>query len=148
MMQEAWRRMGIAAELELVEPNIFLERRKAGKFDLELQGAAQDPSPSGLVQSWSCAGIGVSNVAHYCNPTVDSLLEHAVVSEPRKMTRLYSEAAKRIADDAPAIFLAAPVFGTPVHRRFTNVIIRPESNWSLVWQWALRPGQQISRDRQ
>ena len=148
MMQEAWRRLGVAAELETVEPNDFVQRRRAGRFDLELQGVAQDPSPSGLVQSWSCAGIGASNVAHYCNPAVDSLLERAVVSNPRQMSRLYSEAAHRIADDAPAIFLAAPVFGTPVHRRFTNVTIRPESNWSLVWQWSLRPGQQIDRDRQ
>jgi peptide/nickel transport system substrate-binding protein len=145
-MQEAWRRLGIRADLDLVEPNVFLERRRAGAFDLELQGTAQDPSPSGLVQSWSCAGSG--NVTHYCNRVVDSLLDRAVASAPERMTRLYSEAVRRLADDAPAIFLVAPVFGTPVHRRFTNVTIRPESNWLLVWQWTLRPGQEIERDRQ
>lgn len=144
-MQEAWRSLGIKADLELVEPNTFLDRRRTGTYDIELQGTAQDPSPSGLVQSWSCAGI--ANVAHYCNHTVDSLLDRAVVSTPDDMTRLYSDAVRRIAEDAPAIFLAAPVYGTPVHRRFTNVIVRPESNWSLVWQWRLQPGQQLDRDR-
>ena len=64
------------------------------------------------------------------------------------MGRLYREAVRRIGADAPAIFLAAPVYGTPVHRRFTNVVVRPESNWLMVWQWTLRPGQQIDRDRQ
>jgi peptide/nickel transport system substrate-binding protein len=145
-MQEAWRQLGIRAELDLVEPSVFLDRRRAGRYDLELQGVTQDPSPSGLAQSWSCGGV--SNVAHYCNRAVDSLLDRAVVSAPERMTRLYSEAVRRLADDAPAIFLAAPVFGTPVHRRFTNVILRPESNWALVWQWKLRPGQEIERDRQ
>lgn len=145
-MQEAWRRLGIRADLDLVEPSVFMDRRRTGTYDLELQGTAQDPSPSGLVQSWSCAGTG--NVARYCNRVVDSLLDRAVVSAPKQMTRLYSEAVRRLADDAPAIFLVAPVYGTPVHRRFTNVIIRPESNWSLVWQWKLKPGQEIERDRQ
>jgi peptide/nickel transport system substrate-binding protein len=145
-MQEAWRRLGIQADLDVVPPDVFLDRRNAGKYDMEVHGASQDPSPSGLVSSWSCGGP--TNVAHYCNRTVDSLLDQAVVSTPTLMARLYSEAVRRISADVPAIFLAAPVYGTPVHRRFTNVVVRPESNWLLVWQWSLAPGQLIDRDRQ
>jgi peptide/nickel transport system substrate-binding protein len=146
-MQEAWRRLGIGAELDVVDRNVYIERRTAGRFDLELSAASQDPTPSGLVQSWTCAGIGGSNVSHYCDPAVDSLLARAAVGRAGKARQLYGAAVRQIAEDVPAIFLAAPVFGTPVHRRFTSVVVRPESSWSLIWQWALRPGQQIDRDR-
>ena len=146
-MQEAWRRIGVAADLDLVDRPVFVARRNAGQFDLAMYGAAQDPSPSGLVQSWTCAGIGGSNVSHYCDPAVDSLLDRASRADPGQSGDLYSAAVRRIAADAPAIFLAAAVYGTPVHRRFTNVTIRPESTWSLVWQWRIKPGEQLERDR-
>lgn len=146
-MQEAWRRLGIGAELEVVERGAYIERRAAGRFDMEISASSQDPTPSGLVQSWTCAGIGGSNVSHYCDPKVDSLLARAAVGSPGQARELYRDAVRQIASDIPAIFLAAPVFGTPVHRRFTNVVVRPESSWSLIWQWTLRPGQELDRDR-
>jgi peptide/nickel transport system substrate-binding protein len=146
LLQEAWRLVGIQASLDVVSPDVFLQKRRAGDYDLELQGVAQDPSPSGLTLTWTCAGP--LNVAHYCNPAVDSLLDLAATSPPRRVGSVYSEAVRRMAGDVPAIFLATPVFGVPVHRRFGNVSLRPESIWSEVWQWTLKPGQQIDRDRQ
>lgn len=145
-MQEAWRQLGIRAEIDVVERAVFSERRSAGKFDLEMDGVIQDPTPSGLTQSWTCAGIGGSNVARYCNTRVDSLLALAPAARggPEPAWR---EAVRLIASDLPAIFLAAPVAFPAVHRRFTNVTLRPESTWSLVWQWSVRPGQQSDRDR-
>ncbi|MBK8005494.1 MAG: peptide ABC transporter substrate-binding protein [Gemmatimonadetes bacterium] len=147
-MQEAWRRLGIAAELDLVEPGTYMTRRGQGRYDLEFWQPLQDPTPSGLVQSWACAGIGGSNVGHYCNPAVDSLLARGSRAGAAEATRRWSEAVARIAEDVPAVFLYALVYGTAVHRRFTNVTIRPESAWSTVWQWRLRPGQALPRDGQ
>lgn len=145
-MQEAWRRLGIAVELDLVEPGVYTERRNALRFDMDMHGVTQDPTPSGLTQSWSCGGIGGSNVLRYCNPRVDSLLALAQ-SRGRESPRIYGQALRLIAADAPVIFLAALVAGTPVHRRFTGVRIRPESNWGDVWRWSLRSGQALERDR-
>jgi peptide/nickel transport system substrate-binding protein len=146
-MQESWRRLGIAAELEQVERAVFVERHSAGRFDIDMYGVSQDPTPSGLTQSWSCAGIGGSNAIRYCNPVVDSLLSRAQL-EGKNAPRLYRDAARVIAADAPAIFLAAPVSGVAVHRRFTRVRIRPESAWADLWRWALRPELALERDRQ
>ncbi len=146
-MQEAWRQLGIAAELEQVDRAIFTERHNAGRFDLDMYGVSQDPTPSGLVQSWSCAGIGGSNVIGYCNPRVDSLLARAQ-RRGKEAPRLYRDVARVIATDAPAIFLAAPVSGVAVHRRFTRVQIRAESAWADVWRWSLRPELALERDRQ
>ncbi len=146
-MQEAWRQLGIQAQVDIAERGVFTDRRSSGRFDLEMDGVNQDPTPSGLSQSWSCAGIGGSNVAHYCNTRVDSLLGLAPTASGGP-ERAWRDAVRLIASDLPAIFIAAPVAFPAVHRRFTNVTLRPESTWSLVWQWSVRPGQQIDRDRQ
>jgi peptide/nickel transport system substrate-binding protein len=146
-MQEAYRTLGIALQLDLVEPGVYLERRRAGNFDLEFYGVGQDPAPSGLVQSWTCAGFGGSNVGHYCNSSVDSLISRATIAG-REAPTLWRDALRRIAADYPAIFIASPVVSFAVHRRFQNVTIRPESAWSTVWQWSVKPGEQIARDTQ
>lgn len=145
-MQETWRLLGVHAEIEQVEPSLFLLRRQGGRYDMEFFGVSQDPTPAGLVQSWSCAGIGGANVGHYCNPAVDSLLARGGRRQA-DASRLWSQAVRRIAEDVPALFQAAVVASVPVHKRFTNVTLRPESLWSTVWQWQLRPGQGLERDR-
>lgn len=145
-MQEAWRQLGIRAEMEVVEPGLYLQRRAAGRYDVEMDGVTQDPTPSGLSQSWSCGAIGSGNVAGYCNPQVDSLLAGASRSREHA-PELWRRAVTAIAEDAPAVFLAAQVFVVPVHRRFTSLSLRPESLWAEVWQWRVAPGAAISRDR-
>ena len=107
----------------------------------------RSPTPAGLTQSWSCAAPSTSNAGHYCNRSVDSLIALAAVA-PKNPGRLYREAVRRIAEDVPAIFLAAQVPVVAVHRRFTNVTLRPESLWANLWMWSVRPGQQLERDRQ
>lgn len=144
-MQEAWRRLGIRAEVEQVERAVYSARFAAGQFDVAMHGVNQDPTPSGLTQSWSCTGTGGSNVIHYCNPRVDSLLARGQLST-RDAGRYYKEAVRLIAADQPAIFLAAPVAGIVVHRRFTRVQLRAESTWADAWRWSLRPELALERD--
>jgi peptide/nickel transport system substrate-binding protein len=146
-IQEALRRLGVQLDLDLVEPGVYMLRRAAGRFDLEFWGVTQDPSPAGLVQSWTCAGIGGSNVAHYCDPAVDSLIAAAIKAGPNASAR-WGVALGRMADDYPAIFMTAQVYSAAVHRRFDRVTLRPGSTWSDVWQWTVRPGEQIERDRE
>lgn len=146
-MQEAYRRIGIELLLEPLDIPVFVERRNAGKFDLDFYAVNQDPTPSGLVQSWSCAAPSRTNAGHYCNHAVDSLIALAGVTQ-KNPGRLYREAVRRIAEDVPAIFIAAQVPVVAVHRRFTSVTLRPESIWANLWLWRVRPGQQLERDRQ
>jgi peptide/nickel transport system substrate-binding protein len=135
-LQEAYRSLGIELKVELAEPGLFTERHDAGRFDMDFYGVSQDPSPGGLVQSWTCAGIGGSNVIHYCNRAVDSLIGQAIVAE-KNAPGYWRSAMRLIAADYPAIFMAAPVFTYAVHRRFQNVTLRPGSAWAWVWQWRL-----------
>ena len=55
---------------------MYTERRNAGAFDIDFASTSQDPSPSGLTQGWSCEGR--TNVARYCDPAVDSLIDAAI----------------------------------------------------------------------
>jgi peptide/nickel transport system substrate-binding protein len=145
-VQEQWKRIGVHVELVRLDGPVWAERRGKGEFDIDFASATLDPSPSGLVQSWSCAGRGGSNVAQYCNPQVDSLIERAVSgrADPR---RTWREVIRLLSEDAPAVFVYAPVNAMALHRRYTDVSIRPESWWSSLWRWRVKPGERLPRDR-
>ena len=111
---------------------MYNERRNAGRFDLDFASTSQDPSPTGLNQGWSCGGS--TNVGHFCDPSVDSLLDAASAPRSREAWRAV---LRRIEDDAPAVFMYAPSYMYAVHRRFGNVRIRPESPWLALREWTV-----------
>jgi peptide/nickel transport system substrate-binding protein len=145
-VQEQLRHIGVRIELVRLDGPVWLDRRTEGAFDLDFSQANMTASPTGLVQSWSCAGVEGSNVGHYCNPRIDSLLVAAAIGRTEPAP-LYREALRVIRDDAPAVFLFTVTNATAIHTRFQNVQFRPEAWWSLLWKWSVRPGAQIARDR-
>jgi peptide/nickel transport system substrate-binding protein len=142
LIQEQLRQAGIRLELQQFEGPIWNERRAAGNFDLDFTAVSQDPTPSGLTQAWTCAGG--SNVAKYCSPRVDSLIERAVLGrdDPAKT---WTAVLRQIEADAPATFLYAPAYVYVVRRRFRNVTISPVSSWLLLHQWSADPGASQGR---
>jgi peptide/nickel transport system substrate-binding protein len=135
LIQEQLRRIGINLELQQLDFPTWIERRSAGKFDIDLTGTVQDPSPSGLTQGWTCTGG--TNVAKYCNPRVDSLLEAAILGGGRgDPVQPWVAALRQIEADAPATFLYAPFTVYAVKRRFRNVTITPASSWQLLREWS------------
>lgn len=142
--QEQLRKLGVRIELNRLDAPVWLERRTAGNFDIDFSAANQDPSPSGLTQSWSCEGG--TNVAHYCDPAVDSLMERAILGRGDP-TALWTDVLRRIEAAAPAVFMYAPLNVFAVHRRYDNVALRPESSWLKLREWSVAPGRQLPRDR-
>ncbi|MDZ4673823.1 MAG: peptide ABC transporter substrate-binding protein [Gemmatimonadota bacterium] len=145
-VQEQLRHLGVRIELVRLDGPVWLARRETGEFDLDFSQAVMTPSPTGLVQSWSCGGMSGSNVGRYCNPRIDSLLLAAALGRTDPGP-LYREVLRQIRVDAPAVFLFTVSNATAVHTRFQNVQFRPEAWWSLLWKWSVRPGAQIARDR-
>ncbi len=143
-VQEQLRRMGIKLDVMVLEPNVWNTRHNAGQFDLDFASATQDPTPAGLTQSWSCAGG--SNVAHYCDPTVDSLMQAAILTRD-SAAPIWLAAVRRIERDTPAAFMYAPVGVYAVSKRYASVDIRAESPWIELPHWSVKPGQAIARDR-
>ena len=136
LIQEQLRRIGVQIEIQQLEFPIYIERRSAGDFDVDFSAANQDPSPSGLTQSWTCTGG--SNVAGYCDRGVDSLMEQAVRGRGDPGER-WLEALKQIEEDAAATFLYAPAFMYAVNRRFRSVTISPQSSWLTLRKWSVSP---------
>lgn len=136
LIQEQLRGVGITLELQQYDFPVWSERRIAGDFDVDFAGVTQDPSPTGLTQSWACTGG--NNVARYCNPRVDSLIDMAVLGQGDPAEH-WQSVLRQIESDAPAVFLYAPTYVYAVNRRFRNVSLNPVSSWLLLRQWSVAP---------
>ena len=136
LIQEQYRQLGIRVNLAQFEFPVYLQRRDGGDFDIDFSSTTQDPSPSGLSQSWTCAG-GI-NPAHYCDPEVDSLITRAIATQGDSRTT-WRRVLQRIEQDAPAAFIYAPTYVYAVNRRYRDVTIRPESSWISLWRWSVAP---------
>jgi peptide/nickel transport system substrate-binding protein len=135
LAQEQLRQLGIKLDLQQLEAPLWLERRSQGRFDIDFGSTSQDPSPSGISQGWSCAGG--TNVAKYCNPRTDSLLDLATLGRGGKdPAGAWVAVLRQIEDDAPAVFLYAPSYVYAVRRRFRNVAISPVSSWQQLRLWS------------
>jgi len=136
LIQEQLRGIGITLELQQYDFPIWTERRTAGDFDIDLVSMSQDPSPTGLTQSWTCKGG--NNVAGYCDPRVDSLIEQAVLGRGDPAEHWHG-VLRQIEADAPAVFLYAPTYVYAVNRRFRNVSLSPVSSWLQLREWSVAP---------
>lgn len=139
LIQEQLRQVGIVFELTGLDGPIWYERRTQRNFDIDFSSAVMDPSPSGMQQSWTCTGISGSNVGHYCNPEVDSLLALAIHGSGQVLTT-WQAALETIQHDAPAAFIYSPrvIFG--INSRLDNVELAPYSYWLNLWRWTVRDG--------
>jgi peptide/nickel transport system substrate-binding protein len=139
-IQEQLRGLGIRVELSILAIPVFIERRNAGRFDMEIGAASMDPTPSGIRNSWSCQSVGVpnANVGGYCDPRVDSLMAVALTTSDDPAP-LWKAVLQQIREDAPAAFLYAPAEVVAIHRRFGNVTLTPWSPWSTLYQWTVAP---------
>jgi peptide/nickel transport system substrate-binding protein len=141
LIQEQLRPLGIKVELQQYDYSVWSERRTAGDFDLDFPSISQDPSPTGLSQSWTCSGA--NNVGHYCNPRVDSLMEQAVQGRGDPGQHWHA-VLRQIEADAPAVFLYAPTYVYAVSRRFGNVSLSPVSSWLLLREWSVSSASSAS----
>lgn len=145
-VQEQLRRIGVRLELARSDFPVYAQRRQRGEFDLDFSSTSMDPAPSGILQSWSCAGRTGSNYAQYCDPAVDAFLEKAIF-DPRGGERDWRAAYAALQNDAPAAFIASPPTLFALQRRYRNVDLRPESLYSDLWRWSVDPARRLPRDR-
>ena len=143
VIQDQWRRLGIQAEVTPLDFPAYVDHRNTRRFDVDIAVINQDPDPAGLSQGWSCGGG--NNIGSYCDPEVDAMMTRAA-SAPDGGRALWQAVLARIDADAPAAFLFAPANVVAVHRRFTDISLRPESLWGELAKWRVAPGQQLPRD--
>ena len=149
LLQEQYRTLGVDVQLDEVAWSLFVERARAGRFDALLHVVNTDPTPtSGIPQTWTRAGFGLSNFGRYENAAFERLVDHAVASANRaEAKRLWRAAIEVLNQDAPAVFLFAPGNFAAVHRRVTEVAIRSDSWLALLYTWRIPADRLNERDR-
>lgn len=136
VVQQEWRAIGVEADVQPVEGGVWGPTRRAGQFDVSVEGYTVDPSPWMLLDVWGCQGG--ANVSRYCNPAADSLLTaaHLAQGDPAPLLRRYLAA---LALDHPAAFIYSRDYALPLPRKYGAVTLHPESIYRMVWTWG-RPG--------
>ncbi len=149
LLQEAYRGLGVAVEIEEVEPTVLEERARAGRYDAALLTRSTDPTPtSGFAQAWTRAGLGGPNPTRYANPAFERLLAAAGQAErPEAAGAAWRAALEMLNQDVPGIWLNAPDNVAAVHHRVADVRFRPDAWWALLRTWRIPPQQLIDRDR-
>lgn len=148
LLQEEYRALGVAVEIEELEPTVLEQRARAGLFDAALLTRSTDPTPtSGFAQTWTRAGVGGSNLTRYESPAFERLLAVAGAASPAEARAAWRAALELLNQDVPGIWLNAPDNVAGVHARVADVRIRPDAWWALLRTWRIPPDRLIDRDR-
>ncbi len=148
LIQAQLLNVGVEVRLVELEGNVIQDRLVKGNFDAAMLAYQTDPSPTASVtQHWGRGAPG--NVGHYDNSTFQRALKAAGhgAGKPEEAARAWREVFDILNDDAPAVWLYSPNLVAAVHRRVTDVQIRPDSWWALVRTWRIPADQLIQRDR-
>lgn len=128
MLQEQWRLAGVEVTISAVDFPVFQERLGQGRFDSYIGAWLDEPSPRGLADQWTAAGIGVLNYGGYANPAFDRAFGVALAARDLPAARLaWRTALDTLNADAPALFLYAPVNVAAVARRVQRLGVDPYS---------------------
>lgn len=127
-LQEQWRLAGVTVTITPVDFPVFQERLAKGNFESFIGAWLDEPSPRGLADFWTTAGIGRFNYGRYGNPAFDKQLATAMAAPTVAEARgAWRAAMDTLNADAPAIFLYSPVNVAAVSKRVQGLTIDPFS---------------------
>jgi peptide/nickel transport system substrate-binding protein len=139
-LQEEWRRLGAEVSVTVVEFPVFMERLGRGRFDSYIGTWLDEPSPRGLGDQWTRAGIGALNYGGYASPGFDQAFTGALAATSEAEARArFRVAFDTLNADAPALFLFSPVNVAAASRRLEGLEIDPFSWLSGLRRVRLRP---------
>lgn len=129
LLQERWRQIGASVSVTAVEFPVFQERLAKGRFDAYVATYLDEPSPRGLSEQWTTAGIGALNFGGYSSTGFDSAFAAAEREpDPGRARLLWQSAFDTLNADAPALFLFSPVNRAAATARLGRITIDP-------WSW-------------
>jgi peptide/nickel transport system substrate-binding protein len=123
------RRVGIEAEVRRMDMGAFLSTIRSGKYEgLRMGGWTGDNGdPDNFAGAlFSSKEIPINNTAHYRNPEVDRMLAAAAREvDHAKRVQLYADIQKRIAEDAPWIWINSVLQVRAVRKEVQNYHLNP-----------------------
>ena len=142
LLQEQWRRAGVAVRIESLEWNTFGSRMEDRKFDAAINGWHIDPTPSSVREEWASSEIkkGGYNATSYRSPVFDAVIDSAVAErDPARSVALYRRAYRILTDDAAAMWIYELRNVHGVSRRIHPVGIRADTWWTNLADWSVNP---------
>jgi peptide/nickel transport system substrate-binding protein len=138
--QEMWRKIGVSASVTVVDFPVFQERLRTGKLESFIGAWLDEPSPRGLGEQWTTAGVGVLNYTHYRSPVFDSLFRRAssVTGSVIAARAAWRDAMTQLNRDAPAIWLYTPTNVAAISKRVEGVEIDPYSWLAGIGTWKVK----------
>jgi peptide/nickel transport system substrate-binding protein len=141
LIQEQLRQIGVTVKIEPLDFSAFMARANKRDFDAIMDGVHTSPSPAGVRESWSSAGIEKGtgpNYGGYSNPKFDAQVDSAVSSMDARAAKTHYRAAyQTIVDDAPAIWLFEPVAVAGFNKRLNVGALRADGWWLTVPAWTV-----------
>jgi peptide/nickel transport system substrate-binding protein len=138
--QEMWRKIGVSASVTVVDFPVFQERLRTGKFQSFIGAWLDEPSPRGLAEQWTTAGVGVLNYTHYHSAVFDSLFRRAssITGSVIAARAAWRDAMTQLNLDAPAIWLYTPTNVAAISKRVEGVEIDPYSWLAGIGTWKVK----------
>jgi peptide/nickel transport system substrate-binding protein len=129
LLQADLKRIGIDAEIRVIEWGELIRRAKAGEHDLLFMGWAGDNGDPDnfLTPQFSCAAVqSGTNFARYCDKALDTLItDGKSISEQAERSKLYEQAQARIQQQALWIPLAHPTAAALVRKNVDGYQVSP-----------------------
>nr|WP_199066217.1 ABC transporter substrate-binding protein [Chromobacterium sp. ASV5] len=129
MLQADLAKIGVRAQIKVLEWGELIKRGKAGEHELLFMGWAGDNGDPDnfLTPQFSCAAVqSGTNFARYCDPKLDKLIgDGKKTSDFKARARLYQSAQKLIHDQALWLPLAHPTAYALVRKELAGFQVNP-----------------------
>ncbi|WP_293760345.1 ABC transporter substrate-binding protein [uncultured Aquitalea sp.] len=129
LLQADLAKVGIRAQIRVLEWGELIKRGKAGEHDLLFMGWAGDNGDPDnfLTPQFSCAAVqSGTNFSRYCDPKLDKLIaDGKKTSDFAVRTKLYLQAQKLISDQAVWLPLAHPTAYALTRKEVSGFAVNP-----------------------
>ncbi|WP_174874626.1 ABC transporter substrate-binding protein [Vogesella oryzae] len=129
VLQADLAKVGIRAEIKVIEWGELIKRGKAGEHDLLFMGWAGDNGDADnfLTPQFSCAAVqSGTNFARYCDPALDKLIADARrIAAPQQRAANYARAQQIIKEQALWLPLAHPTAAALTGRNVSGYQVNP-----------------------
>jgi peptide/nickel transport system substrate-binding protein len=134
-LQEQFRRVGIALELQPLERQKLNEDMSKGNFQLYLNiyvGGNQSTDFFKFAYSSTSIPPNGQNRSRYNNPVIDKLLGEAQTASRDQQKEIFSQVQKQLSLDLPHIYLWYPATIVVRNGRIGNIQLEPSGDWQVV----------------
>lgn len=106
LLQQEYRRVGIALDIERLEWAVYLQRMRGHAFDMGAQGWSEPDVEQDVYPIFHSSQSGASNYVSYSNPKVDALLEQSRREfDPQKRVEIHRALHRILYEDQVYNFL-------------------------------------------